>query len=249
MTAAPRALLRRLRPGLATLAALLLSTAARAAPDVLILTDASGAALNGATHVSNLVTAFTNTGASVTTNTTELTNGAAMAPALVTGWDAVLVVTVTGAALDLADVPVLQAAVSSAASRAFLFFTDACAGCTVLSANRVLPILNLVGGWSATLGAQDNTYPFNATLNGAGPYNAAFAALPVIRAGAYSPLLGVPAPNVIYTADAAVDGPMAVVAPGSGGSACLFMVTDVTEFWTSGGAITVAQANGLAPRS
>lgn len=216
------------------------------ATSVLILTDASGSVVNGDTHVSDLIAAFTTTGASITTNTTELTNGSAMLSGLVTGWDVVIIVTVSGQQIDAADIPVLQGAVNAGVSRAFIFFTDACNGCTAGSANAVLPIVNTVGGWSASLGSADNTYPFVATLNGAGPYNAPFAGLPTILAGAYSPLVGVPAPNVIYTVSSFVSGPMAVIAPSTGQSACVFMATDVTEFWVTGGTITSAQANALA---
>jgi len=216
------------------------------AQNVLILTDNSSAALNGATHVSDLVAAFTNTGASVTTNTTELTNGSAMAASVVQGRDVVVVVTVTGLPIDAADVPVIQSAVSSQASRVFQFFTDACNGCTRGSATALLPITNAVGGWTASLGTADNTYPYTATLNGSGTYNAAFTSLPSILAGAYSPFVGVPVANVIYDANAAVDGPMAVVAPSSGGSSCVFHASDTTQFWKTGGAITAAQANALA---
>ena len=216
------------------------------AQNVLMLTDNSGVAANGATHVSDLIAAFTNAGATVTTNTTELTNGSAMAASLVTGRDLVITVTVTGAQIDAADVPVLQNAVNSGASRAFMFFTDACDGCTLGSANSALQILNTVGAWSATLGTPENTYPYSATLNGAGSYVAAFSSLPSILAGAYAPILGVPLPNVIYTADSVYDGPVVVVAPAKPSSACVFQASDTTEFWVTGGIITPAQANALA---
>jgi hypothetical protein len=164
----------------------------------------------------------------------------------VTGWDVVIVVTVTGVQIDAADVPILQSAVNAQTSRAFMFFTDACAGCAVGSANAALQILNTVGSWSATLGTPENTYPYTATLNGAGSYVAAFSSLPSILAGAYAPILGVPAPNVIYTADSVFDGPVAVVAPVTESAACVFLGSDTTEFWVTGGVITPAQANALA---
>jgi hypothetical protein len=79
-----------------------------------------------------VIAAFTNAGASVVVNTTELTDGAAMSPALVAGRDVVIVVRVNGPVIDAADVPVLQAAVTATA---------------------VLPIANSVRGWSVTLGS------------------------------------------------------------------------------------------------
>jgi hypothetical protein len=131
-------------------------------------------------------------------------------------------------------------------AQSFLFFTDACDGCMVASANAVLPILNAVGSWSATLGSSDNTYPYTGTLNGSGSYVTAFASLPTIAAGAYSPLVGVPSANVIYDGDATIDGPFSVVAPASNGSSCVFLTTDTTQFWKTGGIITAAQADALA---
>jgi hypothetical protein len=216
---------------------------ARAAQRVLILTDNSGSSENGSSHVTSLITAFTNAGATVTTNSTELTNGVAMPLSLVTGWDDVIVVTVTGNPIDASDVQVLQNAVSTRASSAFQFFTDACGGCTRTSASDALQIINAAAGWSATLGtATDVSY--TGTLTGS--YSAAFSGLPTIQSTAYSPILGVPAINVIYTSNAAGSpGPCAVVAPGSASSACVFFSTDVTEFWVAGG-ISVTQANGLA---
>jgi hypothetical protein len=213
---------------------------------VLILTDNSGAADNGASHVSDLIAAFTATGASVTTNTTELTNNSAMALSLVTGWDVVIVVTVTGQPIDAADVSTLQTAVNTRASDAFMFFTDACQGCTVASAQSMLPIVNgVTGSWTAGLGLADNS-SFSAIMNSAGPYSVAFANQPSIQSAAYSPLTGVPSANVLYTSNAPIHpGPMAVIAPRIATPACVFMTTDVTEFWVTGG-IPLPQANALA---
>jgi hypothetical protein len=45
-----------------------MSTLAQAGTNVLILTDASTSASTGATHVSSLITAFTNSGATVVVN-------------------------------------------------------------------------------------------------------------------------------------------------------------------------------------
>ena len=216
---------------------------AQAAQNVLILTDNSGAAQNGDTHVSDLIAAFTNAGATVTTNSTELTNGTTMPLSLVSGRDVVIVVTVTGAQIDAGDIPVLQSAVNTRASSAFLFFTDACSGCTRGSASAVLPIVNAAGGWTATLGSPDNS-SYVGTLTGA--YSAPFAALPTITSTAYSPLLGVPPANVIYTTNApASPGACAVFAPGTSTTSCVYMATDVTEFSVTGG-ISPTQANGLA---
>jgi hypothetical protein len=211
--------------------------------NVLILTDNSSAALNGASHLTDLIAAFRNTGASVSVNSTELTNGTAMPMVEVSGWDAVIVATVTGSPIDASDIPVLQSAVNARASSAFLFFTDACNGCTRSSASAVLPIVNSVGGWSATLGAADNS-SFTATLTGS--YSGPFSSLASITGVAYSPLVGVPSPNVIYTTNApGSPGPSAVVAPATDNSACVYMSTDVTQFWVTGG-IAPAQANELA---
>jgi hypothetical protein len=213
------------------------------AQTTLILTDNSGVVVNGGTHVSDLIAAFTNAGATVTTNSTELTNGSAMAPSLVSGWDVVIVVTVSGTQIDASDIPVLQNAVSTLASSAFLFFTDACAGCTRGSATAVLPIVDAAGGWSTALGVADNS-GYVGSLTGA--YSSPFAGLPTIAGTAYSPLFGVPLANVIYWTNApSAPGPSAVVAPGTANSACVFMATDVTPFWVTGG-ISQAQADGLA---
>jgi hypothetical protein len=216
---------------------------ASAAQSVLILTDNSGSGVNGASHVGDLIAAFTNAGAAVTTNSTELTNGLTMPASLVSGWDVVIVVTVSGNQIDAGDVPVLQNAVTTHASGAFMFFTDACGGCTRGSVSAVLPIVNVAGGWSATLGSPDNSgYVGNLT----GLYSAPFTGLPAISSTAYSPLLGVPWANVLYSTNAPNSpGPCAVVAPGTATSACVFMATDVTEFWVTGG-ISSTQANGLA---
>jgi hypothetical protein len=179
----------------------------------------------------------------VTTNSTELTNGVAMSPSLVAGYDVVIVATVTGQPIDAADIPVLQSAIASQASGAFMFFTDACDGCTRNSATEVLPILNAAGGWSATLGQADNS-SYSATLSGS--YDAPFTGLPTVTSAAYSPVLGVPAANVLYSTNAPVSpGPCAVMAPGTQSTACVFLSTDVTQFWVTGG-FSAAQANGLA---
>jgi len=226
-----------------TLVANAIPRVAQAAENVLILTDNSSGVVNGNTHISDLIAAFTNTGATVTTNSTELTNGSAMPLSLVSGWDAVIVATVSGSQIDAGDIPVIQSAVTSRASSAFLFFTDACAGCARGSANSVISILNTAGGWSASLGNADNS-SYVGTLTG--QYGGAFTSLPTIVGTAYSPLLGVPLANVIYTTNApGSPGPSSVVAPGTSTSACVFMATDVTPFWVSGG-ISPAQANGLA---
>jgi hypothetical protein len=211
--------------------------------NVLILTDNSSAALNGASHLTDLIAAFRSTGATVSVNSTELTNGTAMPISVVSGWDAVIVATVTGSPIDASDIPALQSAVNTRASSAFLFFTDACNGCTRSSASAVLPIVNSVGGWSVTLGAADNS-SFTATLTGS--YSGPFSSLASITGVAYSPLVGVPSPNVIYTTNApGSPGPSAVVAPATDNSACVYLSTDVTQFWVTGG-IAPAQANELA---
>src|SRR5262249_42727954 len=70
---------------------------------------------------------------------------------------------------------------------------------------------------------------------------AAFSGLPVITGANYAPLQGVPAADIIYTAQAPIHpGPSAVLAP----DFCLFMSTDVSPFWL--GVATLAQAHGLA---
>jgi hypothetical protein len=212
----------------------------QAAQNVLVLTDNSGAALGGAAHISDLIAAFANAGATITTNSTELTNGSAMPLSLVSGWDVVIVVTVSGTQIDAGDIPVLQNAVNTRASDAFEFFTDACSGCTRASASAVLPIVNTAGGWSATLGIANNS-SYTGTLVGA--YSAAFASLPTIISTAYSPLLGVPSSNVIYTTNSPSPGPCAVVAPGTATSACVFLATDVTPFLSG---TPPPQANALA---
>lgn len=51
-----------------------------------------------------------------------------MAVSLVGGWDAVVVVSVTGSAIDTVDIPFIQNAVATGASRAPMFFSDACLG-------------------------------------------------------------------------------------------------------------------------
>src|SRR5712672_1213561 len=124
---------------------------AQAAQTVLILTDNSPAGgVNGASHVSDLIAAFASVpGAIVTTNSTELTNGSAMPLSLVTGKNVVIIVTVSGTQIDAGDVPVLQTAVNTHASDAFMFFTDACVECTGTSAAAALSIVNAVTGWSA----------------------------------------------------------------------------------------------------
>jgi uncharacterized repeat protein (TIGR02543 family) len=217
---------------------------AHATQNVLVLTDNSpSGGVNGASHVSDLIAAFTNAGAAITVNTAELTNGSAMPLSLVTGKDVVIVVTVSGTQMDAGDVPVLQTAVNTHASGAFMFFTDACDGCTRGSATQALSIVNAAGGWSATLGAADNS---GYLANLAGAYYAPFAGFPSITGTAYSPMLNVPYANVIYATNApSSPGPLAVVVPGTANSACVFMATDVTPFWVTGG-ISSTQANGLA---
>jgi hypothetical protein len=218
---------------------------AQATQNVLILTDNSpGDGVNGASHVSELIAAFASVpGATIATNSTELTNKSPMPLSLVSGRDVVIVVTVSGPTIDFADALTLEAAINSHASGAFMFFTDGCNGCARDSANLVLSIVNAVGCWSATLGYADNSN-YHGSLTGA--YSSAFTSLPTILGTAYSPLLGVPAADVIYTTNAPYSpGTMAAVCPGTVDSVCVYMATDVTPFWVTGG-ITPAQANGLA---
>lgn len=51
-----------------------------------------------------------------------------MAVSLVSGWDAVIVVSGTGSASDAMDIPFIQNAVAAGASRALMFFSEACLG-------------------------------------------------------------------------------------------------------------------------
>lgn len=205
------------------------------AQDTLVLTDNSPSANNGDLHISDLILAFTNAGASITTDTAELTNGLAMNPALLAGRDLVLVITVSGLPIDDADIPVLQQAVNTRSACTFMFFSDTCSLCTLDSTAKLLSMVNSVEGWSATQGGPSIDQPYSVALNTSGPYNAAFSALPQLTSTAYSPWLGMPAANVIYFEGATPQvSSMAVMAPGAGLAATVFLASDTTQFLTSG---------------
>lgn len=179
----------------------------------------------------------------VTRDDTELLSPPGMSAGFLTGWDIVLVVSVSGAPIELADLAVLESAIRNRTSGKFLFFTDGCSGCTAESLVRVLSMVNSLSGWLSGPGLPDNAN-YTATLVSV-PFAAAFAGLPTFTSTAYSPVLGLPASNVLYTTDApSSPGPNAGFLS-SPSAACLFFSSDTTQFWTSGG-VPQAQADALA---
>jgi serine/threonine protein kinase len=197
-------------------------------------------------HISDIVLAFRNTGASVSVAQDELISGKAMSASIVTGYDLVVVITAVGTVdmgpIDAVDVDVLKASIRSRSSPAFLLMTDACSLCSMESARMVLSAFNEITGWDAKMGAIVKTR-FQGRLEGSGAYAHYFASWPAILGNNYSPLLTAPPDDVIYRTDAGI---LTAVAPARQDAACVFLTTDATPFVSAINGTPPGQADGLA---
>jgi len=169
-----------------------------------------------------------------------------LSPSLVSGYDLVVVITgvrtVDGMPIDDPDVRIIESAIHSRASRAFLFISDACSLCSVPSTERLLSVFNAVSGWSTRLRPIHKTR-FFAKLDPRGAYNAAFEAWRSILGNNYSPLVSIPDGNVIYRAETGV---LAAVVEARENVSCIFLTTDSTPFVAPINGTPPGQADGLA---
>lgn len=200
---------------------------------------------------SNAISEFTNAGATVVSNNTELSNGTAMSPSIFNNagqkFDAVMIFAVSP--IDPQDWPIINNAIATKAAGAFYFFVDSC--CGIDKQNNGINFINMINstsGWGVQYGTSMGGPVLHASpLNQGSSYKTSFgtAGLNAIYGDNFVYLNNIPADNALYLKDGVSSTlgqdrveaysafiPAALSYGGTG--ACVFATTDVNPWLDDG---------------